>query len=357
MSNRFVPSLDALEVREVPAALSFQLPSGITGSGQFTTPDGVDPAEASQALALNDLTVTIAGSSFGNGTYAVSGTADYAYGVFVGVTATVAPSPFVVYDLIDAEVTANYEVALIGYDTADAEVTFTLPDGTVGSISYMIPWDQINWTQPSQTLPLTAFNLNIAGQNFAYGSADFTTPPALRLSNGDFVGLDFAVNTPGTPYLSIAFANGTITVLTGPNQFVSTPAPVPQMPAPKQEVTFNLNPVTTGKDYIIDLTFKDGNGTTIATISVEVGRMDVTDVIGNKLAAEINSGGVFVATYTGSALLIKPAMKGTGRTWGALNYATDTANGIPDPTLAGPSVASAQVVTVTGQLTQPNPSN
>jgi hypothetical protein len=84
MSFNFRPRVESLEARDVPAAFSFQLPSGTVGFGQFSTPDGVDPAQASQALALSDLTVTIAGSSFGNGTFAVAGTADFANGCSSG---------------------------------------------------------------------------------------------------------------------------------------------------------------------------------------------------------------------------------------------------------------------------------
>lgn len=52
MSNRFVPKMESLEGREVPASLSFQLSDGSIGSALFSTPDGVDPEESSQALDL-----------------------------------------------------------------------------------------------------------------------------------------------------------------------------------------------------------------------------------------------------------------------------------------------------------------
>jgi hypothetical protein len=267
MSLNFRPKLLVLEAREVPAAFSFQLPDGTSGHGTFATPDDVDPAQASQLIAVPDLTVVIDGVN-----YPVSpgATAHYAHGVLLGVIASGADT----FELNLSTADVNGETATITYDGNDTQLTFQIPDGTgtTASISYNIPWGQVNWTQPNQTLPLTEFNLNVAGQNFTFGSAAYTTAPALLFSNGDIVGLVFGINTPGTPYLSIGFANGTQTVQAAAGQFINTPAPVPQMPAPKQEVTLNLNPITTGKAYIIDLTFRNGNQTNnhITTISIEV---------------------------------------------------------------------------------------
>lgn len=55
LSLNFRPNLLA---REVPASFSFQLQDGSIGSGLFTTPDGVNPAQASQTFNLSDLSVT-----------------------------------------------------------------------------------------------------------------------------------------------------------------------------------------------------------------------------------------------------------------------------------------------------------
>src|SRR3954470_4643318 len=87
MSFRFRPQLAALETRDVPAALSFNMGNGFTGSGQFSTPDGVDPAQAVQVLTITDLTQL--GSSAGFA-FTVQGaaTATYNYGVLVGVQGT-----------------------------------------------------------------------------------------------------------------------------------------------------------------------------------------------------------------------------------------------------------------------------
>jgi len=61
MSFKFKPRLESMEAREVPVALSFQLLNGAVGSGLFSTPAGVDPAQGWQSLAITDLTVTYAG--------------------------------------------------------------------------------------------------------------------------------------------------------------------------------------------------------------------------------------------------------------------------------------------------------
>jgi len=91
-----------------------------------------------------------------------------------------------------------------------------------GSLSYTIPWDQVDATQASQALTPAAFNLNIAGHNFALGSASFTTAPTLLFANGDFVGVNFALDTsavPGFPYSSLAMGGLNVTAIqTGTGQ-------------------------------------------------------------------------------------------------------------------------------------------
>lgn len=84
MSLNFRPKLLVLEAREVPACFSFQLQDGSIGSGLFTTPDGVNPAQASQTFNLSDLSVTK-----NNVTYSVQpgATATYEYGTLVAVSA------------------------------------------------------------------------------------------------------------------------------------------------------------------------------------------------------------------------------------------------------------------------------
>jgi hypothetical protein len=220
MTTRFRPTLDLLEAREVPAALSYQLSGGgQIGSGLFTTPDGVDPAQSWQSLPLTDLTVTQGGV-----TYAVQpgATADYESGTLVGVTAT-ATSGSDTLQFADGTVYMNgQDYAQVVYDPADTMQTFTLSDGTVGAISYQVPWDQVDPTQASQSLTPT-INLNIAGQNFTYGSANYTSGPTLLFQSGDLAGVNFAVATAGTPYLNVSAANGIAAAEIAVNQYLYAP--------------------------------------------------------------------------------------------------------------------------------------
>ncbi len=197
---KFRPQLNQLETREVPSAVSFQLPNGSIGSGDFTAPDGVDPAQGSQVLTLDDLIVVKAGV-----VYAVQpgATAQYANGILVGVNA-IAVGPDTI-NLTGATVTVGSDTAPLALDGADTQITFQLPDGTVGAISYQIPWDLVDPNLANQVLPATVFNMNIAGQNFSYGSANYTQPPTLHFAHGEFVGVNFALSPPaGFAYTSLS---------------------------------------------------------------------------------------------------------------------------------------------------------
>jgi hypothetical protein len=138
-------------------------------------------------------------------------TADYENGTLVGVTAT-ATNGADTLQFADGTVYMNgQDYANVAYDAADSDIAFQLPDGpngtpgTVGAISYTVPWDQVDTTQASQSLTPTAFNLNVAGQNFNYGSANYTQAPALLFAYGEFVGVTFALTPP------VGFTYGSIT--------------------------------------------------------------------------------------------------------------------------------------------------
>jgi hypothetical protein len=75
------------------------------------------------------------------------------------------------------------------------QMTFALPDGTTGTISYTIPWNQVDPTQPSQSIALTDFTITVGGQTFSEGSANFTTPPSIQFAYGQQTGLTFALDT------------------------------------------------------------------------------------------------------------------------------------------------------------------
>ena len=91
-----------------------------------------------------------------------------------------------------ASVTVASGQAVAGIDAgliAPEQFTFTLPDGTAGSISYTLPWGSVDPSQSSQNISLSDLDLTIDGQSFAEGTADFTTTPTLQYSYGNLTGL------------------------------------------------------------------------------------------------------------------------------------------------------------------------
>lgn len=192
MSIKFRPQLLALEARDVPAAFSFQLPDGTTGHGTFATPDGVDAAQASQALAVNDLTVVIGGVS-----YPVSpgATAHYANGSLLGVAASGGDT----FTMYVTTIEVNGDSAPVAYDAADTRYEFVFSNGMGGTIRFDIPWDEVDDSVASQTVSPIGFNLNIAGQNFTLGSANFTTLPTLQFAYGQIQGVNFVLDTTTAP--------------------------------------------------------------------------------------------------------------------------------------------------------------
>lgn len=231
MTTRFRPQLFALEARDVPASFSFQLPDGTTGHGTFATPAGLDATQASQSLAVADLTVVVDGVEH---IVQPGATANYAYGELVGVTAAASVSvgvpgapPADPVELSNGTVQVGGYTAPVAYDAADAQLAFTLPDGTAGTISYQIPWELVDFDLASQTLSLASFNLNLAGSNFAFGTANYTTLPTIQFEFGEFKGVNVAINTtgPSFAYTSVVIAgiNAVVTVVGGQQFFVAAP--------------------------------------------------------------------------------------------------------------------------------------
>ncbi|MBY0458626.1 MAG: hypothetical protein K2V38_14900 [Gemmataceae bacterium] len=289
MTNRFRPQVNALEARDVPAAFSFVLPDGSVGSGQFSTPE--PPGSSVQTVPVPDLTVTVGGATY----VVLSGaTARYTAGELTGVTATAVPD--VVGPVPDADVlhltpgyaqrgsSANVAVAL---DKADTQLTFTLPaDPTssspatiTGAISFAVPWDQVDATQASQTLAVSAFNLNIAGQNISSGLA---ATPTATFEHGHFVGIAFDLGTTG---VTAALAYTRIRAESG-FQILATPS----APAAPQQVVqadgdnwirVNFNDVTVGKDYKVKIQLRNADGTEFLLTGQAAGANTTTVTIGS----------------------------------------------------------------------------
>jgi hypothetical protein len=231
MSIKFRPQLLALEARDVPAAFSFQLADGTTGHGTFATPEGVNAAQAWQQLEVNDLAVSLGSTNY---TSAPVPFAYYANGQLVGVVA----NTFNGADALDLTLSGAQlnggSTAPIAYDAADTQLTFQFDNGVGGSISYQIPWSAVNDALPNQLLAPTAFNVNIAGQNFGSGSASFIAQPMLLFEYGDFVALQFSLNTAGLTEFDTITVDGLGVVgrAAGTGQLFETAANLPAPAAP-----------------------------------------------------------------------------------------------------------------------------
>jgi hypothetical protein len=230
MTIKFRPQLLALEARDVPAAFSFQLPDGTTGHGTFATPEGVDAAQASQQLAVNDLTVVIGGV---NSHVSPGATAHYANGVLLGVAASGGDT----FTMYVTTIEVGNDTAPIAYDAADTRYTFNLPDGAQGSISFDVPWDQVNDALSQESVTALSFRINLASQSLDSSTAVFTTAPTLHFSYGQLSALTFTVDTSmvnAFPYLSLSATNGVggnlliATNAAGPMQPVAMPVPASQ---------------------------------------------------------------------------------------------------------------------------------
>lgn len=279
MSFRFRPRLDCLEARDVPAAFSATLSNGLVMAGSFSSPAGVDPALDDQTLYVPDLVVQVGGVAFGAGSFTDTPTAHYSFGQLDGVGFIMDDPNGPVYTLVSvggnqAAVTPTGGSTGFGtafFDAADTQATFTLPDGTTGSLSYTIPWDQVDPDQASQSLTLTAFNLNIAGQNFTYGSASYTTAPTLLFEYGDLVGISFAVDTSmvfGFAYSSISIANGIATAQLAANgQFIN--APVANQTA-SVIIDFSAISIPAAGQGAVEVKIRVTAGTTVQSVTVEI---------------------------------------------------------------------------------------
>jgi hypothetical protein len=232
----FKPWMELLEAREVPAAFSVALSNGVVMSGQFSAPDGVDAGVGSQSLDVSDLAVQVGTATFESGSFTSTPTAHYSYGQLDGVTFTVDDPSAAGYSLVtvggnQGAVTptggsTGYGTAV--FDTADTMVAFTLPDGTVGAIAYTIPWDDVDAASADQSVSPTSFRLNIAGQNFDYPAANFTTAPTLHFAYGEFTGVTFGLDTSGVSGFAYSAFSATLDPIAG-NTVTATKVGVGQL--------------------------------------------------------------------------------------------------------------------------------
>lgn len=226
--------VEPLEDRSVPASLTFALPGGVYGLATFTMPTGgVDPGQASQAIALTDLTVRTGGQTATDSDFSGTPTANFAYGVFQGVSATVVdaiPFAYSAVAISNDQVTAtdgnSNPTAEVLYDPADTQQTFVMSDGTVGTLSYDDPSGSVNASRASQSLALSNLTLTLAGKVLTQANASFTTSPTMQFAYGEMTGITFAVDTSGVsdfPYASVSAEGLTLTAVDANNNAVVAP--------------------------------------------------------------------------------------------------------------------------------------
>ncbi len=288
MTNRFRPTLNALEARDVPAAFSFALPDGTVGQGTFSTPAGVDPAQSPQIINLTDLTVSLGGQKLSVGLIA---SATYSYGVLLGVTASATGSNVQV-DLGGTTATVGSASAPIAYDAASTATTFTLSDGTVGAISFRMPWESVNATLATQSLSLQNFNLNLAGRNFTTSDVTVNATPTAHFVYGKVVGVtfDLGLSTVGFPYSAVSMAQDIVTatgagftVQGDANYQLANAASKPStglgltFAAPTENYHYELTIDYNGKPYKITADIQAGS-------SAEVVRDTIFNALNTKLA-------------------------------------------------------------------------
>lgn len=191
----------------------------------------------------------------------------------------------------------DYETVPITYDAADTQATFTLPDGTVGAISYAVPWGQVDPTQASQSLTPTAFNVNLAGYDYAYayGTASFSTAPTLQFAYGDLVGISFALSLTGagSPYSSISVASGVATAVDAVTS-QSIAAPVANTGSASITLDFSTVTIPTGmavKTYYLEVFTADGK---TQKVKVEVSAGASQEDVRNAFETALSGAGIVV---------------------------------------------------------------
>lgn len=300
MTTKFRPQLLALEARDVPAAFSFQLADGSTGHGTFATPEGVDAAQAWQQLEVNDLAVTLSSTEY---TVAPVPFAYYANGVLVGVVAnTFSGADQLDLTLSGAQLNGG-STAPIAYDAADTQYNFQFSNGVGGTISFTFDWSQVDPTLSSQALTPTAFNVNIAGQNYAYGTANYTTAPTILFANGDLVGVSFAVNmAAGSPLLSVSVGNG---IATGIDAITNLPLNSPVAAKGPATLTLDFSTITiptTGSKKIKLTVYATGN--VVKEVEVEIFPGATTATVTATMKAALEGAGFTVSAVGTTQLTI-----------------------------------------------------
>lgn len=175
-------------------AVLFVLPGGGLATGSFTMPVAqIDSSQASQQLPISDLIVTIGGSTFTGTDFTSAPTAEFANGVFLGVTFTINSLPagfaYTSVSVSDAVVTAT--------DTASNVVTATAvyaaPPGVAVPEPAVVPPADIG-----EEAPLSEVEAELAAYVEAGGTYDLLYQTAANWDSSSGTGA--IIDIDGTPF-------------------------------------------------------------------------------------------------------------------------------------------------------------
>lgn len=320
MEDRTVPSLTET------VNLTFQ--NGDTGTATFTMPvDAIDPGDASQSIALDDLEVDLDGETFTAGEFAGTPTADFANGDFLGVTfALDLPGETVDFPYTSVAVADGSGLAIRTTDwesqgaiTATCDplsgtgtFSFSLPGGEAVDGTFAFPPGSLDPNQVEQHVPLSDLSLTIGGQPF---SLTDTVAGATAVIYNDaitpgFGGLNFAIGQPALgplPYDGVRVTGMTAAVLPPAN----VPIAAVQTAA---SVTVNFSPITipaAGQSYVMDVrvTVTGPGGDTQFTASVEVNAGATADIVRDGVKTALEGVGVIAIPNATSSTVL--TVKGT----------------------------------------------
>ena len=185
------------------------------------------------------------------------------------------------------------------------DVTFTL-NSYSAAVKYEVPWGDVDAEEATQELTPTSFNLNIGGQNFAYGTANYSVAPTLHFEYGELVGIEFGLNLAGTgsAFSSIAASSGVASGVDAATQQVYADNPCNPMNASLAlDFSTITIPATGEQEFSLRLTTVDPllpQGNAKVKVTAGMTKAQVRDAF----AAAIRKEGFITAGPSGSEELI-----------------------------------------------------
>ena len=272
--------------------------------GQFTF---VRTGDKSGTLTVN---YSLGGTAT-NGTdfTALSGTVVFAAGD-VNATVDVAATHDTVYDpdeTVELTTTSGTGYTIDAQNNAatvrvfdDATHTFTV-ENNQGVIWYDIPWEDVDPDAASQSVTLSNFSLQLAGQTFS--AADAQSAPTMQFENGVATGITFGIDTSGVAnysYTSLSMSGWNITAV----PLVGDPFLVA---APPKVAALNVNLSTynsSGFNHTLTVQYKLADNTTESIDIPIAGGTAATDVR-NLVYSVLKDAKLDVTPLEGSRLLVK----------------------------------------------------